>query len=184
MSMGRSLFLVLGAVVTGLVAWGSASLLDARPKPPAQLENRLWIERLPKDERDLVLHLVLLQEQAGEVGGVLGKSSQFRVHVEVLTHKRRGDELTLYFPQDRERVRLKARTWRCEGKAPEPFQLCLELSAGRRKVRLYSRDDWTLPDGQERLPLPEAATRVPAVSLDDAEGASDAVVALPSLLDV
>ena len=36
------------------------------------------------------------------------------------------------------------RSWECEGEAPEPFTLCLEVASGDRKARFYSREDWVI----------------------------------------
>ena len=163
MSTPRSILVVAFALVSGLVAWG---LFDQRPKPPARLINQVWLERVPEHERDLVTHLVMVPQQPREIGGVLGRSSAYRIGLETFMHKLNGDELTLFFPQDKEHARVKVRTWLCEGEAPEPFQLCLELSAGRRKLRMYSRDDWTVGDGAG-VPLPEAALHVPRLEVDD-----------------
>ncbi|MGH0031865.1 MAG: hypothetical protein ACQGVC_18915 [Myxococcota bacterium] len=47
-------------------------------------------------------------------------------------------------PQDEIRTEVEVRTWKCEGEAPKPFELCLELSAKGRKVVYYSRKDWVI----------------------------------------
>ena len=36
--------------------------------------------------------------------------------------------LELGFPQENQRLRVTARTWRCKGEAPRPFELCLTLT--------------------------------------------------------
>jgi hypothetical protein len=42
-------------------------------------------------------------------------------------------------------VNLGVKTWRCEGDAPAPFELCLQLTNPRGgTVMLYSRDDWKI----------------------------------------
>jgi hypothetical protein len=76
--------------------------------------------------------------------GVISHGSQWRVHADVLLWRLEGDLLRTRFPQDDRRYDLKARTWECEGRAPEPFQLCLELRRGDRVLRFFSRKDWEI----------------------------------------
>ena len=55
--------------------------------------------------------------------------------------------LSIESPQDNMRTKLKVRSWACKGEAPAPFDACLELRKGNRKLRL----SWSTP--QTRSPL-------------------------------
>jgi hypothetical protein len=107
------------------------------------LANQVWIERLPENDRDQIHHLVLIQEGRDRFGA-FGRSSTWRHFVEVFMWQREEDRLTLHLPQDRVRLDLTARVWNCEDEAPEPFELCLEISVQDRKRVYYSRRDWVI----------------------------------------
>jgi hypothetical protein len=106
------------------------------------LSNRFWIERMPKDPRDLVIQAAWLDDR-GEQGGALGRSSSYRFFFDAFGWRLEGHRLRMHFPQDDLRVDLEAHATRCKD-APG-FELCLELrgSAGR-VLRLYSREDWVI----------------------------------------
>jgi hypothetical protein len=119
-----------------------------------QLVNQLWLERMPRDERDLIYAAVLL-EHKGERVGAVAHASRWRAHQDGFVWRLEGTELRTRFPQDDRRYTLEVRTWRCEGEAPRPFQLCLEARAGERVLRFYSMRDWVIrprSDGDAALP--------------------------------
>lgn len=145
----------VGALAFGTYKLGSAVLCDDDSLSTQRLANQVWIERLPRDDRDMINHMVLV-EDGRERFGAFGKSSQWRHFVEIFRWSREDNRLTLLLPQDRKRLDLGVKVWDCEDEAPAPFQLCLELSnANNRKVRYYSRHDWTIDSLGEH---PELAT--------------------------
>ena len=104
---------------------------------------------MPENQRDMIGHLVLLDMPEGRVGAA-GKSSQWRVMVELFQWGLEGNRLALFFPQDRVKGQVDVRTWSCKGEAPKPFELCLEISNGRRKAVFYSLEEWHIdPDRSE-----------------------------------
>ncbi|MBC8072052.1 MAG: hypothetical protein IAG13_27265 [Deltaproteobacteria bacterium] len=105
--------------------------------------NQVWIERVPADQRDMINHFVLIKHPQGKVGG-FGKSSQWRHFVELFQWGLEGERLSVFLPQERTKAQLKVRTWECAGEAPDPFELCLELSNGKRSMQMYSRKDWVI----------------------------------------
>lgn len=160
----------VGTLVLGTYKLGSA-LLGDDSLSAQRLANQVWIERLPKDDRDMINHLVLVEDGRDRFGA-FGKSSQWRHFIEIFRWSREDDRLTLLLPQDRKRLDLGVRVWDCEGEAPAPFQLCLELSNKSRKVLYYSRHDWTLdslPEHPELTQLLDAPVPVPAVDQVDAD---------------
>ena len=111
------------------------------------LSNQVWIERLPQNDRDQIHHLVLLEQGRDRFGG-FGRSSQWRHFLEIFMWHRENSRVTLQLPQDRVRLDLDARIWDCEGDAPAPFELCLELKNERGKTaRYFSRYDWVIEHG-------------------------------------
>lgn len=133
---------VFGALAAGSFKLGTALLGDADVSAQ-RLHNQVWIERLPQDDRDMIHHLVLIDDE-GERFGAFGKSSQWRHFVEIFRWAREGDRLTMLLPQERQRLDLGVKVWECAGEAPAPFQLCLELTNKRKTMRYYSRHDWSL----------------------------------------
>ncbi len=110
------------------------------------LVNRVWVERMPEDSRDVFGKLLVLETPDGKFG-VVGRSSTWTHHYEVFLWRLAGDRLTAFFPQHAVRDRVKVRTWACEGEAPEPFELCLEVSNDRGRARFYSMRAWEVrPD--------------------------------------
>ncbi|MBX7081086.1 MAG: hypothetical protein K1X88_17935 [Nannocystaceae bacterium] len=130
----------IGAWQLGQRLWGSDSV-DADSARHAV--NQVWIERLPTDQRDMISHFLLIKHPQGRIGGV-GKSSQWRHFVELFQWGLEGERLSVYLPQEQQKAQLRVRTWECDGEAPDPFELCLELSSGKRSVTMYSRKDWVI----------------------------------------
>lgn len=126
----------------GLYKLGS-KMLSAEPAKAEHLSNQVWISRLPGDSRDIIGHIVFIEHRRGKFGAV-GRSSQWRHSAEIFQWNVEGEVLGMHFPQDRVKGKAKVRTWECEGEAPEPFELCLEISNGDRKVNFYSRKDWEI----------------------------------------
>lgn len=163
----------------------SAAVFMPSDKDPGQdseyLVGRLWIERLPKSERDQVHFLALIDEGRDKVG-TLAYASAWRVAAENFRFQLHKSRLKLDFPQDHKRLALKAKTFKC--KAPEPFTLCLELKnkSGKegeaaKTFRFYSREDWSFDGsafkGFEDDELPEEVAATLAIQLQLAV-ASDA----------
>jgi hypothetical protein len=157
---------VLGAGLFGTYKLGAA--LFGEEISSVRLANQVWIERLPTDDRDMIHHLVLVEDGSDRFGA-FGKSSTWRHFVEVFMWKASGQTLALELPQDRKRVELGFKVWDCEGEAPRGFQLCLELSNKRGKTATYySRHDWRIDGtGPEALAaLAEAHPEI-APALED-----------------
>lgn len=161
-SLGLAATVGFGAYELGLFGCGSG------PDGVENLSNQVWIERLPQNDRDQIHHLVLVEQGRDRFGG-FGRSSSWRHALEIFMWHREDNRLSLNLPQDRVRLDLEARVWSCEGEAPAPFELCLELKTQRGKTaRYYSRHDWVIEDGEaphiEGLPelAPHAAPTLPA----------------------
>lgn len=174
MKVQTKVALALGAGVLATWMVGSAVLGDGDAKASEHLVNRAWIDHMPNDNRDMVQHLVVLDHSKGKFGAI-GVSSSWRHVIEVFRWRQDGDRLSLYFPQDQVRAAVGVRTWRCEGEAPAPFQLCLELRTPKgERVTLYSRSDWEIRPGDVADSIADIVDDYPALAgvfdeLSDAE---------------
>ncbi len=137
------------AIVGGLVAgtWMVGSRIfgddEVGDEGARHAVNQVWIERVPADQRDMINHFVLVKHPQGKIGG-FGKSSQWRHFVELFQWGLEGERLSVFLPQERQKAQLRVKTWECDGEAPEPFELCLELSNGKRSIKMFSRKDWVI----------------------------------------
>ncbi len=159
------------ALVPGAVALG----LWWRAPPPARalLVNRIWVERQPTSAKDMVLDLMLLEREEQRAGAVL-VASEFRMLIEMLDFEVTGETLRMVFPQEDTTTTVTWRAWECAGTAPKPFELCLELKAGRRVLKLYSMEDWVIDDDQAGLPA-----GLPTLELHERWGCPTCVPGLP-----
>jgi hypothetical protein len=149
MSRRHGRWLRWAGVVSGSIAtWQIASHFFAQRSGPDKLVNQVWLERWPKDSRDMVWHFVAVEHDQRRVGR-LGRASRWRVASDGFVWRQDGARLDARFPQNDCRSTLVARTWKCAGEAPKPFELCLELKGGGRVFRYYSRTDWIIrPHGE------------------------------------
>jgi hypothetical protein len=148
MSKNKTGRILLGLAVAGVGIVGATALQrafsdDAEAEGAKHAVNRVWIERLPNDQRDMISHFVLVDHQRGRIGGI-GKSSQWRHFVELFQWGLEGERLSIFLPQDRVKAQLTVKTWGCAGEAPDPFELCMEISNGKRSAKFYSRKDWVI----------------------------------------
>jgi hypothetical protein len=134
---------VAGGLAWGLWKVGGMLWSDDDASGTKHVVNQVWIERIPADQRDMIRFVAFVKHPRGRIG-VAGKGSQWRQFLEGFQWALEGDRMTVVFPQDRVRANLRVRSWECEGEAPDPFTLCLEVSQGDRKARFYSREDWVI----------------------------------------
>lgn len=133
------------AIVAGPL--GDEAPLDAGDT--AYLVDRLWIERMPDDDTDMVGKLAVVRSVDHGRFGVTELGSVWRHHSEVFRWRLEGNVLHTAWPQDDERLSLEVHTRECEGQAPEPFELCLDLVDEGRVHTLYSRHDWVVRPRRE-----------------------------------
>jgi hypothetical protein len=145
MSNASKKLITLALVGAGtFAAWklGGALLSDASGTEHAV--NQLWIDHIPRDERDMITHFIVLDHPQGKFG-TLGRSSQWRHLIDVFRWQLHGGELSVYFPQERARAKLQIETWECAGEAPDPFELCMRVTTPQgRSWMFYSREEWEI----------------------------------------
>lgn len=113
------------------------------------LTNRAWVERMPRDKKDVVSWFVPMQVR-GKRFGVVQRNSHYWFAGERFTWTQQAERLTLTFQQSDRRVQVKAKAYACKEKG---FELCLDLMAKGQKVTLYSMKKWRVPSkGIDALP--------------------------------
>lgn len=152
-----------GASVYGAWSLGQALLGDEPAAGTEHVLNQIWIERIPNGPRDMIGHMVLLDMPEGRVGAA-GKSSQWRHIVEVFQYGLEGSRLAVFFPQDRVKTKVNVRSWECAGEAPEPFELCLEISNGKRSAMFYSLEEWHIDPDRAEESLAEIGAEHPEMA--------------------
>jgi hypothetical protein len=106
------------------------------------LTERVWIDRVTDDPRELVDMVFLVEERDF---GILGKSSRYRLTFDFVQWKLDGDRLTLHELQEDRRTTYQVRTWRCQaGEAPNddlPYCMSLTGPTGTRKYFASDREE-------------------------------------------
>ena len=167
---------VVGAGAATALTLGSSLLgEDDEATGARHLVNQIWIERIPSDQRDMIGHLVFVRDH-GRIGAV-GRSSRWRHFVELFHWGLEGSRLKLYFPQEEVRGEVKVKTWKCQGEAPDPFELCLKITQGKRSVTYYSMEDWVIDGADPEQSLEDLTAENPELlPLRDLEFESDAEI--------
>jgi hypothetical protein len=154
-------WLLVLAALWGVWRVGGWMFGDGDAARSDRLVNQLWIERLPRDRRDRVFHLALVQQENRRVGAV-ARASAWQAHIDAFVWQLRGNEISVRFPQTGQRLTGTVRTWTCKGQAPQPFELCLELRRGKDVLRFYSKHDWVIRAGDPAMAA--AAADMPAMA--------------------
>lgn len=136
-----SVLLAVGA----LWSWMRGSTPDAATLDSRLMADRVWIDHIPRNERDTIRVFIAVSEHSV---GVFQATSQWRGAYEAFRYEAQGGELRLVFPQsgNRETVKVKAR--RCDESG---FDFCLELDGASRGVKRYfSRKGWEIDGAATR----------------------------------
>lgn len=163
-----------GACSFGVYKAGQALLSD-EDQGTKHAINQIWIDHIPRNDRDMITHFVLVDHRDGQFGAV-GHSSQWRHIVDVFRWQLQGKTLRMFFPQDRVKGQVEIETWRCEGEAPAPFELCMKMTnKNGRSFMLYSRDDWKIEPNDVHDSLADIVDDEPALDgllhgFEDGEG--------------
>ncbi len=154
---------LVGAGSFGVWKLGAA-LLGDEAQGTEHAVNQLWIDHMPRDDRDMITHFVLLDHPQGQFGEI-GRSSQWRHLIDVFKWQLRGAKLGLFFPQDRARGEVTVETWECAGEAPAPFELCMKLSNEQGpSFMFYSREDWEIRPGEASESLVDIVDEQPTLA--------------------
>ena len=155
---------LVGACSFGVWKAGQAFFGESETQGTKYAVNQVWIDHVPRDDRDMITHLVLIDHRDGQFGAI-GHSSQWRHIIDVFKWNLQKDTLRVYFPQDQAKGALKIETWECEGEAPKPFELCMRLTNKQgNSAMLYSRRDWEIDPHDAADSLAEITEDEPALA--------------------
>jgi len=101
--------------------------------------DRIWIDHIPRNERDTIQVFAAITE---EPFGVFQAASTWKGQYEVFRYEAKGNELRIVYPQSNDKETVKHNARRC---SENQMDFCLELSGGSRGVkRYYSRKGWEI----------------------------------------
>lgn len=104
--------------------------------------DRIWIDHIPRNDRDVFQLFVAITEQPF---GIFQATSQWKGQYELFQYEPNGDELKIHYGQTGEKEKVKAVATKCNEKG---MDYCLELKGSSRGVKkYYSMEDWII-DGR------------------------------------
>lgn len=119
------------------------------------LKDRVWLERLPKHDKDRIEVFVALSAKKGGRQGPVGafeKVSMWEGHYQAFRYESEGQTMKVIFPQTGVTETLTVKATRCK---EADMDFCLDVSGNGRGVnRYYSRK------GMEIRSLEEAEAKV------------------------
>jgi hypothetical protein len=118
---------------------GSSAPEPTEPSEPKLAYDRLWIDHLPRNDRDTIEVFAALTEHSM---GVFQAASSWKGTYEGFRFEARGDELRAVYPQtgDKDKIRIRARACNERG-----MNFCLDIEGASRGVkRYYSREGWEI----------------------------------------
>ena len=130
----------------------------------AQVTDRLWIDHMPKHDRDLLKVFIAFTHSGDEDNiGFLQYGSRWHSEINGFRFERKGDDLAVEFPQNSWKATWHTKVTRC---SVGDFTLCMEVTAPRGTFHYFSRDEWEI--GSE-----DAAHALEAKLLHAAPAATD-----------
>ena len=118
--------------------WHGHHAAPAQTQADSLVSNRIWIDHIPKNQRDVIQAFAMLDEEAF---GVFNASSSWRGQFEAFRFEKQGDELRVVYPQTGDKEKITARARKCDVK---DFDYCLELDGGKGAKKYYSREGWEI----------------------------------------
>lgn len=133
---------LLAMVVIAGAGYGVAQWRSDAPAPKAAgvaVTDRLWIDHIPRSDKDVIQVFVAITE---EPVGVFQATSQWKGEFEFFRYEQHGSEMRMLFPQTGTKDRVQAIATECNRNG---MDYCLELKGASRGVkRYYSREGWEI----------------------------------------
>jgi hypothetical protein len=139
----KKIFWILVLVIAAVLLWmWWTGRIGARAQDRGEkiAYNRIWVDHLPKDDRDTINVFAAITE---EPIGIFQATSVWRGNFELFRYEPHGDGKAVFmYPQtkDKERVSYRARNCSQDG-----FDFCMELDGASRGVKRYfSQKGWEI----------------------------------------
>ena len=130
--------LALIPVVAALV-YGGIRLTSHRHHALHDMRDRVWIDHMPRGERDTVNVFAVLTRQPV---GVFQAASAWKGAYEAFRYEKQGNEIRAVFPQNGDREKITVSECPCDQRG---FDYCLEVKGSARGVKkYYSREEWII----------------------------------------
>lgn len=133
---------LLAMVVIAGAGYGVAQWRSDAPASKAAsvtVTDRLWIDHIPRNDKDVIQVFVAITE---EPVGVFQATSQWKGEFEFFRYEQHGNEMRMLFPQTGTKDRVHATATECNRNG---MDYCLELKGASRGVkRYYSREGWEI----------------------------------------
>jgi hypothetical protein len=137
--MNKPVLLVIVLSVAAVAVWSSKRADAPVAAANRLLADRIWIDHLPRNDRDTINAFVVVSEHAV---GAFQATSQWRGGFEAFRYEASGAELRLVYPQTGEREAVRAKARRC---TEQQMDFCLEIEGASRGVKnYYSREGWEI----------------------------------------
>lgn len=142
--------LLVLALISG-TAYGAWNVLGSSGEERAASSDlkptdRLWLDRLPRTERDTINVFVTITD---ERLGVFQAGSRWRAAYELFHFEAQGDQLEIVYPQTSERERVTAKVTACDENG---MDYCMDVVGATRGVkRYYSMKGWEIDGGLDAV---------------------------------
>jgi hypothetical protein len=130
--------LALFALVVA-AAYGSYRYYHLPTNQAHLVQDRAWLDHMPKNDRDTVNVFAVLTQQPV---GVFQSASFWKGNYEAFRYEQKGNELRLVFPQTGDKESITVSAYEC---SDHGFDYCLDVKGGSHGVkRYYSREEWVI----------------------------------------
>ena len=155
--MKKALLVValLSSAAYGTYSWIGSDDSPAKPADASLMQDRLWIDHMPRNDRDIIqLYAALTEEPVG----IFFAGSQWKSQQELFFYEVSGDQMRIHYPQTQEKEKVKATARECHERE---MDYCLELSGNSRGAKkYYSRKGWELDGALTKEQLEERAAQL------------------------
>ena len=136
-----------------------------------QVIDRLWVDHMPKNDRDMLRIIVALSHAGPEENiGFLRFGSRWHAQMDGFRFTRNGDDLAVEFPQNSWKATWHTKVSRC---SVGDFTLCLEVTAPRGTFHYFSRDEWVIKNADDERALEAKLLQAAPAATNAAPAASD-----------
>jgi hypothetical protein len=119
--------------------YGGSRLTSHQHRTLHDVRDRVWIDHMPRGERDTINVFALLTQQPV---GVFQATSAWKGGFEAFRYEKQGNEVRAVYPQTGDREKFTVSECTCDQRG---FDYCLEVRDSSRGVKkYYSREEWII----------------------------------------